>query len=332
MSHTPRLSSVFVTNIPILLLQLSAVRDGDGLPTRHTPSASLHGTAALRAQHLQALQHVHSLLHLAEHHVVAVQPGAGNSGDEELRAVGVGAAVRHGEEARTRVLQCEVLVGEALAVDGLTARAVSVREITSLVMRHEYGENLAHELGNDTMQGAALVVELLSRLADSLLSRAEAAEVLGGLGNDIGAELPFIPPHSPTSNTMRPMSFPPALKSMNTRGLSAREAKPRNALAPSLAETVASLVAASMVGKERMTKRGAFFFANSPLFQESVQEDEGEGDMECTGSGEVLGAWRLLDSGGWESRGESVSQCQNACDSLCKRSGKWRWTRGSDQS
>ena len=323
---------MFVTNIPILLLQLSAVRDGDGLPTHHTPSASLHGTAALRAQHLQALQHVHSLLHLAEHHVVAVQPGAGNGGDEELRAVGVGAAVRHGEEARTRVLQREVLVGEALAVDGLAAGAVSVREITSLVVKHEEGENLAHELGNDTMQGAALVVELLSRLADSLLSRAEAAEVLGGLGNDIGAELPFIPPHSPTSNTMRPMSFPPALKSMNTRGLSAREAKPRNALAPSLAETVASLVAASMVGKERMTKRGAFFFANSPLFQESVQEDEGEGDMECTGSGEVLGAWRLLDSGGWESRGESVSQCQNACDSLCKRSGKWRWTRGSDQS
>ena len=42
-----------------------------------------------------------------------------------------------------------------------------------------------------------------------------------------------------------------------------------------------------------MTKRGAFFSANSPLFQESVQEDEGEGDMECTGSGEVLGAGSL---------------------------------------
>ena len=266
---------MFVTNIPILLLQLSTVRDGDGLPTRHTLFASLHGTAALRAQHLQALQHVHSLLHLAEHHVVAVQPGAGNSGDEELGAVGVGTAVRHGEETRTRVLQREVLVGEALSVDGLAARAVSVREITSLAVRHEHDGNLAHELGNDTMQGAALVVELLSRLADSLLSRAEAAEVLGGLGNDIGAELPFIPPDSPTSNTMRPMSFPPALKSMNTRGLSAREAKPRNALAPSLAETVASLVAASMVGKERMTKRGAFFFANSPLFQESGKENEG---------------------------------------------------------
>ena len=313
-------------------LELTAVHDLD----------LRSGLARLAAVGLDLLHDVHAVDNLTEHAVVAVQMRRGhlhvtgngqfNSGDEELRAVGVGAAVRHGEETRTRVLQREVLVGEALAVDGLAAGAVSVGEITSLVVKHEYGENLAHELGNDTMQCAALVVELLSRLADSLLSRAEAAEVLGGLGNDIGAELPFIPPHSPTSNTIRPMSFPPALKSMNTRGLSARDAKPRNALAPSLAETVASLVAASMAGKERMTKRGAFFVANSPLFQESVQEDEGEGDMECTGSREVLGSGGLFDSGGWESRGESVSQCQNACDSLCKRSGKWRWTRGSDQS
>ena len=159
---------MFVTNIPILLLQLSTVRDGDGLPTRHTPSASLHGTAALRAQHLQALQHIHSLLHLAEHHVVAVQPGAGNGGDEELRAVGVRAAVRHGEEARTRVLQCEVLVGEALAVDGLAARAVSGGEVSAL----------DHEVGDDAVEDGALVPQRLVLLTNALLARAESAEVL----------------------------------------------------------------------------------------------------------------------------------------------------------
>ena len=43
------------------------------------------------------------------------------------------------------------------------------------------------------------------------------------------------------------MSFPPALKSMYTRGFSARVAKPRSAEAPSLAETQASFVAASIV-------------------------------------------------------------------------------------
>ncbi len=45
------------------------------------------------------------------------------------------------------------------------------------------------------------------------------------------------------------MSFPPALKSMYTRGFSARVAKPRIAEAPSLAETQASFVAASIVEK-----------------------------------------------------------------------------------
>ena len=42
-------------------------------------------------------------------------------GDEELRAVGVGAGVGHGEEERTVVLELEVLIGELLTIDGLTA-------------------------------------------------------------------------------------------------------------------------------------------------------------------------------------------------------------------
>ena len=50
---------------------------------------------------------------------------------------------------------------------------------------------LAHELRDDAVKRATLVVELLSELADSLLSGAEAAEVLGSLGNDISAQLPM---------------------------------------------------------------------------------------------------------------------------------------------
>ena len=41
------------------------------------------------------------------------------------------------------------------------------------------------------MKRATLVVELLSGLSDALLSGAEATEVLGGLGNDISAQLPM---------------------------------------------------------------------------------------------------------------------------------------------
>ena len=44
-----------------------------------------------------------------------------NSGDEELGAVGVGASVGHGQQVGLGVLDLEVLIGELLAVDGLSA-------------------------------------------------------------------------------------------------------------------------------------------------------------------------------------------------------------------
>jgi hypothetical protein len=40
---------------------------------------------------------------------------------------------------------------------------------------------LEHELGDDTVEGGALVVEGLARAAGTLLTSAESAEVLGGL-------------------------------------------------------------------------------------------------------------------------------------------------------
>ena len=89
-------------------------------------SAYLQGTATLRSQHLQTLQNVHALLHLTEHDVVAVQPGAGNGRDEELRTVGVGARVSHGKETRSVVAHTEVLIGELSAVDGLTSITIEI--------------------------------------------------------------------------------------------------------------------------------------------------------------------------------------------------------------
>eukprot|EP00955_Chlamydomonas_euryale_P041369 351963-Chlamydomonas_euryale.AAC.6 len=44
--------------------------------------------------------------------VLAVQPAGDDCGDKELRAVGVGAGVGHGQEARASVLHLEVLVRE----------------------------------------------------------------------------------------------------------------------------------------------------------------------------------------------------------------------------
>lgn len=100
-------------------------------------STHLQGTATLRSQHLQTLQNVHALLHLTEHDVVAVQPGAGNGRDEELRAVRVGTAVGHRQKTGSGMLQGEILIRETLSVDGLAARSVSVCEITALSVTYD---------------------------------------------------------------------------------------------------------------------------------------------------------------------------------------------------
>jgi len=70
------------------------------------------------------------------------------------------------------VLEDEVLVGKLVAVDGLATGAVVVGEVTAL----------AHEVGDDTVERAALV-------AKALLAGAEGTEVLGGLGDDVSTEL-----------------------------------------------------------------------------------------------------------------------------------------------
>lgn len=56
-------------------------------------------------------------------------------------------------------------------------------------MEEKERKYLAHKLGNDTMQGAALVVQRLSHLAFSLLSGAQATEILCSFGNYVSAEL-----------------------------------------------------------------------------------------------------------------------------------------------
>jgi hypothetical protein len=111
--------------------------------------------------------------------VLAVEPGGLHGTDEELGAVGVGPGVGHGEHAGSRVAQLEVLVGELGAVDGLPSGAVAAGEVAAL----------AHEAGDDAVEGGALVVQRLPRDAQALLARAQAAEVLGRPGDLVGEEL-----------------------------------------------------------------------------------------------------------------------------------------------
>ena len=59
----------------------------------------LGGLAGLGTKALDLLDDIHPLHHLAEHHVLAIQPLGLGGADEELGAVGVGASVGHGENS-----------------------------------------------------------------------------------------------------------------------------------------------------------------------------------------------------------------------------------------
>jgi uncharacterized small protein (DUF1192 family) len=109
---------------------------------------------------------------LAEDDVLAIEPRGDSGGDEELRAVGVGASVGHGQEELLVVLELEVLIGELLAVDGATTSTVATGEVTTL----------EHEAGDHTVESRALVTL-------ALLSVAEFDEVLGSLGDNIRGDL-----------------------------------------------------------------------------------------------------------------------------------------------
>ena len=53
---------------------------------------------------------VYSLQHSAEHHMLAIEMGSLNSGDEKLRAVGICACISHREKTDGVVLVLEVFI------------------------------------------------------------------------------------------------------------------------------------------------------------------------------------------------------------------------------
>ncbi|KNC33742.1 hypothetical protein FF38_09079 [Lucilia cuprina] len=128
--------------------------------------------AGLGAVTFDLLNNIHAFNDLTEDNVFVVQPSGLDGTDEELRTVGVGSSIGHRQNTGTGVLQGEVLISELVAIDGFTAGTIVVCEITTL----------AHEVGNDTMEGGALV-------AETLFTGAESTEILSGLWNNIATEL-----------------------------------------------------------------------------------------------------------------------------------------------
>jgi len=129
------------------------------------------GFPRIASDPLDFLDDVHAGCDAPEDDVLAVQPRGLGRAEEELASVGVGAGVGHGEDAGSDVLLDEILVGELVAVDGLAAGAVAAGEVASL----------AHEAGDDAVEGGALI-------AEPLFPGAEGAEVLRRLRANVGVQ------------------------------------------------------------------------------------------------------------------------------------------------
>lgn len=122
--------------------------------------------ARVRTSSFKSLDNLLSADDFTEDDVLAVQPGAGNSGNEELRTVGVLTSVSHGEQERFGVLVDEVFISEFFTINGLATSAVVVSEITTL----------DHEVRDDSVESGSCI-------AEALFTSAESAEVFSSLGN-----------------------------------------------------------------------------------------------------------------------------------------------------
>ena len=64
--------------------------------------------------------------------MLSIEPVARDEAEEELRSVGVGSSVGHGEISSLGVLLNEVLILELHSVDGFSSSSISGGEVSSL--------------------------------------------------------------------------------------------------------------------------------------------------------------------------------------------------------
>ena len=105
---------------------MSTVSNGDLLAGLAIPEPKAHG-----------FHNILALFHLAKDHTLAIQPLSLGSADENLGTVCVGASICRGQDARTHMLQDEILVMKFLPIDGLATSAIMVCEVTTLAHKSQ---------------------------------------------------------------------------------------------------------------------------------------------------------------------------------------------------
>ena len=90
--------------------------------------------------------------------MLAIQPLSLGRADEKLGTVCVGSSICHGQDARTRVLQDEILIMKFLPIDGLAACAIVAGEVTTL----------AHEARNNSVKAGTFISKSLFPSAQSM--------------------------------------------------------------------------------------------------------------------------------------------------------------------
>ncbi|KAL6093213.1 hypothetical protein STEG23_003037, partial [Scotinomys teguina] len=118
-------------------LELSTVGNGDRLAGLDIPGPkTLHG-----------FHNVHAFFHLPKDYMFAIHPLSLGSADKKLGTICVWSSICHGQDARTWMLQDEVLILKLLSVGASAARAIMVSALaivfvllpSSLVSRMLHG-------------------------------------------------------------------------------------------------------------------------------------------------------------------------------------------------
>jgi hypothetical protein len=131
------------------------------------------GRTAVGSLSLDFLDKLLSFDNFPKDNMTTIKPRCLNSSNKELRSVGVGSRVGHGQVHGSFMLQLEILIVKLAPVDRFSSTSIKIGEITSL----------NHEIGNDSVEDGSLEMKRLSRFSNSLLTGAQGPKVLGSLGD-----------------------------------------------------------------------------------------------------------------------------------------------------